>query len=146
MKQADHIYSKSFSSGSRRYFFDIKTTRSGDKYIKISEVRYAQQEGKEHFRIMVFENDIPKFYDSIQSIFKKIAVLEEATKNRLNREQLKNAYCRWTKEDDSRLETLFCEGSTVKDLVNIFKRNPGAINSRIKKLELVEKYGSNKNQ
>lgn len=52
----------------------------------------------------------------------------------------KNAYERWTQEDDERLELLFCEGKTVQELTTIFARNEGAIESRIKKLELREKY------
>ncbi|PSK89891.1 hypothetical protein [Taibaiella chishuiensis] len=52
----------------------------------------------------------------------------------------KNAYERWTEEDDERLELLFCEGKSVRELMNIFARNEGAIESRIKKLELREKY------
>jgi len=52
----------------------------------------------------------------------------------------KNAYERWTAEDDEKLELLFCEEKTVKELMDIFARNKGAIESRIKKLELMEKY------
>ncbi len=51
-----------------------------------------------------------------------------------------NAYTPWTQEDDDRLEQLYCEGKTVKQLSEIFGRKNGAINSRIKKLELEEKY------
>ncbi|ASS50560.1 MAG: hypothetical protein A3D31_13430 [Candidatus Fluviicola riflensis] len=51
-----------------------------------------------------------------------------------------NAYEKWTIEDDEKLETLFCEGKKVTELSEIFKRNDGAIRSRIKKLELKEKY------
>lgn len=53
-----------------------------------------------------------------------------------------NAYEKWSTEDDEKLEKLFCENQTVTELSKIFKRNEGAINSRIKKLELNEKYGS----
>ena len=51
-----------------------------------------------------------------------------------------NAYFPWSKEDDEKLEFLFCEGKTKKELASVFKRNAGAINARIKKLELNEKY------
>jgi len=53
----------------------------------------------------------------------------------------KNAYEKWTTEDDENLERLFCEKKTVAELSEIFGRNSGAIRSRIKKLELKEKYG-----
>ncbi len=52
----------------------------------------------------------------------------------------KNAYEKWTMEDDEKLELLFCERKTVKELSALFGRNEGSINSRIKKLELREKY------
>ena len=54
----------------------------------------------------------------------------------------KKAYEPWTEEADEKLELLFCEGKTVKELGEIFGRNEGAIRSRIKKLELKEKYAS----
>lgn len=50
------------------------------------------------------------------------------------------AYEPWTKEDDDKLELYFCEGKKMKELTKIFGRSGGAINSRIKKLELKEKY------
>lgn len=51
-----------------------------------------------------------------------------------------NAYMPWTQEDDNKLEQLFCEGKTTKELSEIFLRKQGAIRSRVKKLELEEKY------
>ena len=57
------------------------------------------------------------------------------------RETHQQAYLPWTEEDDNKLELLFCEGKKVKELAETFGRNVGAINSRIKKLELKDKYG-----
>ncbi len=51
-----------------------------------------------------------------------------------------NAYEKWTSEDDEKLELLYCEGKTIKELSELFGRNNGAIRSRINKLELKEKY------
>ena len=47
----------------------------------------------------------------------------------------------WSEEDDCELEKLWCEGTPVKDLALKFGRNPGAIDKRIEKLELMVKYG-----
>jgi hypothetical protein len=52
-----------------------------------------------------------------------------------------NAYEKWDKSDDAKLECLFCEGKTISELAEIFKRQPSAIRSRVNKLELREKYG-----
>lgn len=55
-----------------------------------------------------------------------------------------NAYKPWTEEDDLELTQMWCEGATTKELAAHFQRKPSAITSRIKKLELVEKYGEDK--
>ena len=52
-----------------------------------------------------------------------------------------NAYMPWSEEDDRELTKMWCMGATVKEIASHFQRKPSAISSRIKKLELVEKYG-----
>lgn len=52
-----------------------------------------------------------------------------------------NAYTPWTEDDDMTLTQMWCEGATTKELAAHFQRKPSAITSRIKKLELEEKYG-----
>ena len=56
-------------------------------------------------------------------------------------QEFPNAYKPWTEEDDLELTQMWCEGATTKELAAHFQRKPSAITSRIKKLELVEKYG-----
>lgn len=56
------------------------------------------------------------------------------------REKHPQAYASWTNELDDRLEVLYSEGKTTKELCKILGRQPGAIRSRIKKLELKEIY------
>lgn len=57
------------------------------------------------------------------------------------REIYPKAYTPWSTKDDLKLEALFCDGCSVKVLAQVFERNVGAINARIEKLELREKYG-----
>lgn len=47
----------------------------------------------------------------------------------------------WTEEDDDKLERLWCEGVSEKELSRILMRHPNGISARIARLELVEKYG-----
>lgn len=56
------------------------------------------------------------------------------------RKKYPHAYEPWTKELDDQLEVEFCEGRSTKELCEIFGRHPGAIRSRIRKLELKEIY------
>lgn len=53
----------------------------------------------------------------------------------------KDAYKPWTSALDDELTVMFCEGINVKDMAKHFGRTPGAIGSRIRKLELEELYG-----
>lgn len=57
------------------------------------------------------------------------------------RQEFPNAYNQWSDEDDFNLTKMWCEGMTIKELSSYFQRKPWAISSRIKKLELEEKYG-----
>ena len=49
------------------------------------------------------------------------------------------AYAPWTEEDDNQLKQYVNEGRLVKEIASLMERNTGAIRSRIKKLELIEK-------
>ena len=51
-----------------------------------------------------------------------------------------NAYKPWSKEDDDRLEVLFSDGKSVKEICADLGRMKGAVYSSIKKLELREIY------
>lgn len=57
------------------------------------------------------------------------------------RQTHKSAYLPWTDELDEELTTMYCEGVNIRDMMKHFGRTRGAINSRIKKLELEELYG-----
>jgi len=76
--------------------------------------------------------------DSINSSEKK---LPEYIENA--RLEHKNAYMPWAKEDDAKLEELYSQGKTRSELCEYFGRNLGAINARIQKLDLEQKYNLN---
>ena len=61
----NEIYSKSVRAGKRTYFFDVKSTRSGDHYLTITESKKKfDQEGNFHFekhKIFLYKEDFEKF-------------------------------------------------------------------------------------
>ena len=66
------IYSKVVRAGKRTYFFDVKTTRSDEYYITITESkkRYSDN-GKFHYekhKIFLYKEDFEKFAESLQDI------------------------------------------------------------------------------
>lgn len=143
----NEIYSNKITKGLRTYFFDIKKSENDDLYLKISESKKTGN-GFEHHRLMVFDEDLKDFVEVLKKTLTKFKELKEPKQAEGKaysvgkiRETHKQAYMPWTTEDDSKLELLFCEGKKVKELAQIFGRNEGAISSRIKKLELKEKYG-----
>ncbi len=145
MEQSE-LYTQKLTRGKRSYFFDIKQTEQKVFYIKITESKPSNN-GFEHHRVMVFEEDIEDFMVSFTHCLASYHKLKEAqiTEKKTNayskiQEKHANAYLPWTTEDDEKLEGLYCEGKTVNELAMIFERKIGAIESRIKKLGLKEKY------
>ena len=139
------IYSSKISKGSRTYFFDIKKTKDGDFFLKISESKKTLLKLGNH-RLIVFDKDLNDFVEALNETltkFKELNKQEQANEKTYSvekiRETHKQAYSPWTIEDDNKLEFLFCEGKKVKELAQILERNEGAISSRIKKLQLNEK-------
>lgn len=53
----EELYSQAIPAGKRRYFFDVKETRGGDKFITITESR------------RIFDNNTGEFYYDKNKIF-----------------------------------------------------------------------------
>ncbi|SHF02357.1 Protein of unknown function [Psychroflexus salarius] len=138
----ENIFSTKFQAGNRTYFLDLKTTKDGDRYLKISESKRTGETEFERHQIIVFDEGIDKLAEKIKEVANKIRTDEKSYSVDEKRKTHQNAYQPWTDEDDNRLELLYCEGKSITELTELFGRNNGAIRSRIKKLELKEKYGT----
>ena len=138
----ENIFSTKFQAGNRTYFLDVKTTKDSDRYLKIAESKRTGESEFERHQIIVFDEGIDKLAEKITEVAEKMRNEEKSYSVDEKRKTHRNAYQPWTDEDDSRLELLFCEGKSVTELSKLFERNSGAIRSRIKKLELYEKYGT----
>ena len=140
------LYTQKLNRGTRSYFSDIKPTEQKDFYIKITESKKTNNVF-EHHRVMVFDEDIEDFMVSFTQCLANYHKLKEAQliENKPKtfseiQKKYPNAYMPWTAKDDEKLESLYCEKKTVKQLALIFDRKEGAIESRIKKLGLKDKY------
>lgn len=138
----EEIFSTKFQAGNRTYFLDVKATKDGDNYLKITESKRKNESEFERHQIIIFDKGIDKLAEKITEIADKMRTNEKSYSLEEKRKTNRNAYQPWTNEDDNRLELLYCEGISISDLSNEFGRNSGAIRSRIKKLELKEKYGT----
>lgn len=78
----NEIYSKSVRAGKRTYFFDVKSTRSGDHYLTITESKKKfDQEGNFNFekhKIFLYKEDFDKFKDGFIEVIDKVVSLNEA--------------------------------------------------------------------
>ena len=63
--QRKELLSERITVGRRTYFFDVKETAEGAKYLVISESKLVG-EAHEHNRVMVFEEDVAKFNSTLQ--------------------------------------------------------------------------------
>jgi len=138
----ENIFSTKFQAGNRTYFLDVKNTKNGDRYLKICESKRIGETEFERHQIIVFDEGINKLAEKIAEVVEKMRTNEKSYSVEEKRKTNPNAYQPWTDEDDNRLELLYCEGKSTKELSELFGRNNGAIRSRIKKLELKEKYGT----
>ncbi len=77
----DDIYSKSVRAGKRTYFFDVKSTRSNELYLTITESkrRFNQQTGKffyEKHKLFLYREDFDKFKDALVETYDAIERLQ----------------------------------------------------------------------
>lgn len=144
MTDGKEVKSIKVAAGKRTYFLDVKQTREGSTYLKLSESKRLDNGEYERHQVIIFEGDINNIVDALQIVlpyFESFKKPEIKSKMEQIKEKFSNAYKPWTEEDDFKLTELFCEGKKSKELSEIFQRNVGAINSRIEKLELKGKYG-----
>ena len=65
----DEVYSKRVPAGKRTYFFDVKTTRSGeDFFVTITESKRLDEERYEKQKIFLYKEDFGKFITAIHEV------------------------------------------------------------------------------
>ena len=66
----DEIYSEKVKAGKRTYFFDVKSTRSNDFYLTITESKKRFKEDGftyEKHKIFLYKEDFNKFVDALNN-------------------------------------------------------------------------------
>ena len=76
-RRQDEVFSKAVRAGKRTYFFDVKTARSDDHYLTITESkkRFNSDSGKfyyEKHKIFLYKEDFEKFADNLAVCTQKI--------------------------------------------------------------------------
>jgi hypothetical protein len=68
----DEIYSEKVKAGKRTYFFDVKSTRSNDYYLTITESKKRYNKDDEGFtyekhKIFLYKEDFKKFMEALNN-------------------------------------------------------------------------------
>ena len=92
----DLVYSESIKAGKRIYYFDVKQSRNGDKYIAITESKKINEGTPENPRfvfqkhkLFLYKEDYEKFVDALNrtlDVAKGVVSVEEAQKAKAQRE------------------------------------------------------------
>ncbi len=76
----NEIYSKVVRAGKRTYFFDIKSTKSNDLYITLTESKKTfGEDGDGNYKknkIFLYKEDFEKFREGIDDVLSKIEELK----------------------------------------------------------------------
>ncbi len=74
-QEKDFVYSESVKAGKRIYYFDVKQSRNGDKYIAITESKRIIEGDAEYPRfsfekhkLFLYKEDFEKFSNALQAV------------------------------------------------------------------------------
>ena len=92
----DLVFSEGVKAGKRIYYFDVKQSRNGDKYIAITESKKINEGTPENPRfvfqkhkLFLYKEDYEKFVDALNrtlNVAKGVVSVEEAQKAKAQRE------------------------------------------------------------
>lgn len=69
----DEVYSRRVPAGKRTYFFDVKTTRSGeDFFVTITESKRIDDDRYEKHKIFLYKEDFGKFVAALHEVVQHI--------------------------------------------------------------------------
>lgn len=81
MDRKEDVFSKAVRAGKRTYFFDVKSTRTNELYLTITESkkRFNQQNGRffyEKHKLFLYREDFDKFIDALKESFQAVDELQ----------------------------------------------------------------------
>lgn len=119
------LFSEKVSAGSRTYFFDVKESVDGVKYLVITESREAVEETRKRNRVMIFQDNMSAFNEefikAIEFMFgeneSKVYSIQEI------RQKYPKAYERWTEKEDVHLKMSLIKAKQLTNWQKFFKES-----------------------
>lgn len=114
--------------------FDFEETQKGNFCLVIRESRADNNSAQ----IRVHEDEIEQFYLDFRKSMRSVGWQKHLKAYQLTdiRKQYPRAYEEWTEDEEARLKEMFEEQREIADIANFLERQPGAIRSRLSKLNL----------
>ena len=82
-KEREEVFSKKVRAGKRTYFFDVKSTRSNDYYVTVTESKKRLEDGVfvKH-KIFLYKEDFEKFSEGLKEVVDYIKANQEVVEKR----------------------------------------------------------------
>lgn len=82
-KEREEVFSKKVRAGKRTYFFDVKSTRSNDYYVTVTESKKRLEDGVfvKH-KIFLYKEDFEKFSEGLKEVIDYIKANQEVVEKR----------------------------------------------------------------
>jgi len=82
-KEREEVFSKKVRAGKRTYFFDVKSTRSNDYYITVTESKKRLEDGVfvKH-KIFLYKEDFEKFSEGLRDTVEYIKAHQDVVEKR----------------------------------------------------------------
>mgnify|MGYP003521682580 FL=1 len=74
-REKEEVFSQAVKAGKRTYFFDVKETKQGERYITITESKrkFDNEDGTfsyEKHRIFLYKEDYSKFQNALEGVIR----------------------------------------------------------------------------
>ncbi|MBD5397293.1 PUR family DNA/RNA-binding protein [bacterium] len=108
-REKEEVYSKAVKAGKRTYFMDVKETKSGERYLTITESKRLFDENLNKFvydkhKIFLYKEDFDNFVEGLQTVIHFIQTGEVPVEDTLSGESLGTSG--FSAQDDMEFENL----------------------------------------
>lgn len=69
------VFSERVRAGKRTYFFDVRESEKGIKYLIISETKFVENGARERNRMLLFQSTLPGF---VGALSKAVELMKDA--------------------------------------------------------------------
>ncbi len=137
------LFSKKVSASKGTYFFEVKESSLGEKYLLISYSHKDIKGEPKVDRVIVFLDRFLDFHSGYKSAVDFLMGVDKKEEEKIvssriedQKKKYPNAFRTWDKDQDERLVSLYKDGKTIEEIAREMKRSNTSIEARLAKLGL----------